>query len=61
MYLNINRKAESKSNPYDQQLKQKYNKNKNQVISDLPNAEIQHYSNEIYVNISDTTKTWNVI
>ena len=36
-------------------------KKRNQVISDLLNAEIRYFSNEIDVNISDTSKTWKVL
>ena len=49
--------AETKANPNDQQLKRKYKRKRNQVISVLRNAEIQYFSNEIDVNISDNNKT----
>ena len=50
--------VESKSNPNDQQLKRQYKNKRNQVISDLRNAEIKYFSKEIDVNISDTNETW---
>ena len=53
--------AETKANPNDQQLKRKYKRYRNQVISDLRNAEIRYFSNEIDVNISDTNKNWKVL
>ena len=53
--------VESKCNPNDQQLKRRYKNKRNQVTSDLRNAEIKYFSKEIYVNISDTNKTWKIL
>ena len=52
---------ESKCNPNDQQLKRQYKNKRNQVTSDLRNAEIKYFSKEIDVNISDTNKTWKIL
>ena len=53
--------VESKCNPNDQQLKRQYKNKRNQVTSDLRNAEIKYFSKEIVVNISDTNKTWKIL
>ena len=34
---------------------------RNQVISDLHNAEMQYFSKEIDINISDTNRTWKIL
>ena len=53
--------VESKCNPNDHQLKRQYKNKRNQVTSDLRNAEIKYFSKEIDVNISDTNKTWQIL
>ena len=53
--------VETKCNPNDQQLKRQYKNKRNQVTSDLRNAEIKYFSKAIDVNISDTNKTWKTL
>ena len=53
--------VETKCNPNDQQLKRRYKNKRNQVTSDLRNAEIRYFSYEIDVNISDRNNTWKIL
>ena len=53
--------VQRKCNLNDQQLKRQYKNKRNQVTSDLRNAEIKYFSKEINVNISDRYKTWKIL
>ena len=41
--------------------KNKYTTTKNKLLSDLRNAEIEYFSNELELNKSDISKSWNVL
>ena len=43
------------------EVKNKYTTTKNKLLSDLRNAEIEYFSNELELNKSDISKCWNVI
>ena len=43
------------------EVKNKYTTTKNKLLSDLRNAEIEYFSNELELNKSDISKCWNVL
>ena len=48
-------------NPHDETLKSNYKTFKNRVISQLRNADIQYFNNELEINKSDSSKSWRVL
>ena len=52
---------EASRKPGDIELNNRYKKKRNRLISDLRNAEIAYYSNELDIHKSDINKSWKIL
>ena len=52
---------EAFKNPDNNDLKERYKRKRNRLISDLRNTEIAYYSNQLDINKDDIKKTWKLL